>query len=356
MIAWIELLEKREIWREIFQTLLVIFAAWGTAQIYLILIEKVLRPWANKTSSDLDDEIVDAIRRPGFLFILLVGGYVALHRYKFGMLPFLDGVLFVFGVMLIIFTLTKIAVIFLSWYGKRIAGEKEGEAVARELLPLADKSLKLILLIVGLVIVLDHFAIDIKSILVTLGVGSLAIGLALQDTLANMFGGFTIMLDRSFRINDRIQLQSGESGDVQSIGLRSTTVLTPDGHTLIIPNSILVKTIVINQSHPDSRARIIIEVGISQSSDCEAAKKIMSDAAAACPLLRANPSPAVLFSSFGPSVLNLRLICFADSFLNTGLAGDFLHTRIYSGFRSAGIEIPHPVRNIYIASKVGMPV
>ncbi len=354
MVSWMSWLLQKLIWQDILWTLVVMIAAWAAAQIYLLFNAKLLRQWAGRTPSQLDDRIVDAIRRPGFLIILLVGCYAALHRFKFGLLPFLDGVLFVLGVGIAIYTVTTIAVIVLGWYSERIAGEKEGETVARELLPLADKSLKLIFLVVGLVIVLDHFSIDIKSILVTLGVGSLAVGLALQDTLANMFGGFTIMLDRRFKIGDRILLQSGELGDVQSIGIRSTTVLTPEGHTLIIPNSILVRTIVTNQSSPDARTRVVIEIGISQGSDNETAKKLMIESAAACSYIARNPAPVALFSSFGPSVLNLRLVCFAGSYLDTGLATDFLNTRIHSAFRSAGIEIPHPGRNVFLSSGGGI--
>jgi MscS family membrane protein len=356
MASWTNLLSQKMVLQDIVWTLVVMVVAWAAAQIYILIIERLLRPWASRTASQLDDRVVDAIRRPGYLFILLVGCYAALHRFKFGLLPFLDGVLFVLGVGISIYTVTIIAVIVLEWYGEGIAGEKEGETVARELLPLADKSLKLILLVVGLVIVLDHFSIDIKSILVTLGVGSLAVGLALQDTLANMFGGFTIMLDRRFKIGHRIQLQSGELGDVLSIGLRSTTALTPEGHTLIVPNSIMVRTIVTNLSSPDTRTRLVVEIGIAQGSDSEKAKKLMLESAVACSNIVANPPPVALFSSFGPSVLNVRLVCYVGSFLDSGLAADFLNTRIHAAFRSAGIEVPHPGRNIFVKPNSEIPV
>jgi small-conductance mechanosensitive channel len=321
---------------------------WLAARIFVVLVDRVFIRWASRTPSPLDDRILRAIRRPGYLLILQMGIYGALHRYRFRLLGFLDGVLFVFSVALVIYTLTKIAAIFLHWYAERITGKREGETVARELLPLADKSLNLVLLIVGLVVVLDHFAIDIKSILVTLGVGSLAIGLALQDTLANMFAGFTIMLDGLFRIGDRIALQSGETGDVQAIGLRSTTLLTPDGNLLIVPNALLAKTVVTNLSFPDSRARVVVEVGVSFDADIEVAKKLILEAAQLCPYVRRDLAPSVVFKMFGESSVILRLVCFAASYLDVGSASDDIHSAINLKFKTAGIKLPLPGRALHL--------
>jgi MscS family membrane protein len=348
MSGWLRVLTQRWFYEEAVRTLLVVFAGWVAAQGYVVLVDKVFRRWAERTTSRLDDRILNVIRRPGFLLILLVSIYAALHRYKFGLLTFLDGVLFVLGVTLVIYAAIRIADVFIEWYGEKIAREKEGETVARELLLLADKSTRILLLIVGLVVVLDHFAIDIKSILVTLGIGSLAIGLALQETLANMFGGFTIMLDRRFRIGDRIQLQSGELGDVQTIGIRSTTVLTPDGNMLIIPNALLVKTIVTNYSFPDTRARVVVEVGVGRSTDTEKAKKLMLEAARESAKVLANPEPSVIFNALGPSALNLKMVCFVASFLETGTVNDSIVSAVHAKFKAAGIELPYPAQKIYL--------
>jgi MscS family membrane protein len=348
MSAGMGALTQRWFWEESLWTALVLGLSCAAAQIYVMLVDRVFLRWARRTASRLDDRIVETVRRPGFLLILLVGVYAALHRYKFRLLGFLDGVLFVLAVALVIYTVTKISTVLLEWYSERITREKEGETVARELLPLAEKIATLLLFIVGLVVVLDHFSIDIKSILVTLGVGSLAIGLALQDTLANMFGGFTIMLDRRFRIGDRIQLQSGELGEVHSIGIRSTTVLTPDGNTLIIPNALLVKTIVINHSFPDPRARIVVEVGVAFGTDTDTAKQFMLEAAAKDPRILASPPPVVFFSSLGPSALILRMTCFVGNFLDAGSANDAILSALDARFKAAGVEVPYPSRTVYL--------
>ena len=347
----VRVLSQRWFWEETIITAVILALAWLAARIFVVLVDGAFARWASRTPTPLDDRILGAIRRPGYLLILQTGVYGALHRYHFRLLGFLDGVLFVLCVAVVIYALTKIAAILVHWYAERITDRREGETVARELLPLADKSLNLVLLIVGLVVVLDHFAIDIKSILVTLGVGSLAIGLALQDTLANMFAGFTIMLDGLFRIGDRIALQSGETGDVQAIGLRSTTVLTPEGNLLVVPNALLVKTIVTNLSFPDARTRVVVEVGVSFDADVDVAKALMLESARLCPQIREDPAPSVVFKMFGESSVILRLVCFAGSYLDAGSASDAIHSAISLKFKAAGIKLPLPGRALHLNPK-----
>ncbi len=348
MAGWLQVLLDGEFWREALATALVIVAAGIASRAYVFVVDRVGMHWVRRTASELDDRVLHAVRKPGAVLVFLVGVYISLHRYKFRMLGFLDGVLFVAAVIVVFATLIRVSGIGLQWYGEKIRRERKDEAVAREIIPLADKLFKVVLMIIALVIVLDWFRIDIKSILVTLGVGSLAVGLALQDTLANMFGGFAIMLDRPFRSGDRIQLQSGEAGDVQAIGIRSTTVLMPDGNLMIIPNSVLVKTLVINHSIPDSSSLVRVEIGVAYGSEVAKVKAMMLETASEDPAVRDNPAPAVFFASFGESALSFILTCYARSFTDKMAITDRINTALAAKFEKAGIEIPFPVRTVYL--------
>ncbi len=348
MPGWVQYVIEGWDWNEILVTSSIVLAAWIAARVFFYLVGRIGGLWARRTASSLDDYILDAIRRPVSFLIFLIGIYLALHRYSFVLLPFLDGLIFVVSVFLVVFTLIRVAVAFLRWYSEKVAREKEGEALAHELLPIVDKVAKLIFTAIGLIVILDHFRIEIKSILVTLGVGTLAIGLALQETLANMFGGFTIMLDRPFRLGDRIQLSSGEMGDVQEIGIRSTRVLTMEGNVLVIPNAILVKSMMTNYSFPDRRSRIIIDVGVAYGTDTRFAKKLMLEAATEHPGVMQFPEPVAVFKSFGESALNLSLICFIADFRNRLMVTDVLNTAINAKFAAAGVEIPYPIRSVRI--------
>ena len=279
---------------------------------YVLIIDRMARRWAARTSSTLDDKILLVVRRPGFVLILLVGVYAAAHRYQFRLRGVFDGILFVLAVLVVFYCLVAVLGVLLEWWGEKRVRERPGENVARDLLPIADKFLKVVLIVIGAIMVLDHFAVDVKSILVTLGVGSLAIGLALQDTLANMFGGFTIMIDRPFRVGDRIQLQTGEVGDVKAIGIRSTTVQMVDSNLLIVPNSLLVKNAIINQSSRDARAQVIMEVGVANGTDPARVKQILLEAARLHPDVLEQPDPSVYFKAFGDYALQFVLSCYEE--------------------------------------------
>src|SRR4029079_6438263 len=120
-----------------------------------------------------------------------------------------------------------------DWYASRAPASPSSSQAAREFTPLFSKVGKVFIALVALSMLLQHFGVNVASLVVSLGVGSLAVGLAAQDTLSNMFAGFTILIDHPFRVGDRIQLTSGETGDVQSIGMRATTIMTGDDTILI---------------------------------------------------------------------------------------------------------------------------
>jgi MscS family membrane protein len=337
-------------WREFFYTLLILAAGWAAAQTYLILVGRVFRRIAQRTSSTLDDHVWHAIRIPGALLIYLLGVYAAIHRYTFRYLGFIDSILYILAVATILYAAIEVIGVLLEWYGEKISGEKEGETLARELLPLVDKIVKIVVIGIGLMVVLDHYNVEARSILVTLGVGSLAIGLALQDTLANMFGGFTIMIDRPFRIGDRIQLQSGEQGDVRSIGIRATNVMMPDGNLLIIPNSQLVKNMLINCSYPDARCRVVIDLQIAHTSDPDVVKSLLLASAAANERVLRDPAPIALIKSLGEDGITISLVCFAKTFLNAGQVRDEIFSKVRAGMKEAGIEIAFPTQIVRVTN------
>lgn len=356
MPGWIRYMLERGYWTEIFATTAIILGGWAAARIFAFLVDRAKQRWALRTATTHDDYFFDAIRRPGSLILFLMGIYLALHRYTFPFLSVLDNVIFVICVVVVVHTLIKISSATLRWYSVRLARERQGDVLAGELLPMADKAVKLVILAVGLIVVLDHFRIDIKSILVTLGVGTLAIGLALQDTLANMFGGLTILLDRPFRVGDRIKLSTGEVGDVQDIGIRSTRVLSQEGNLLIIPNALLVKAMMTNFSFPDDRAIIVIDVGVAYGSDTEKAKQLMLEAAREHPQVLAAPAPTAAFKSFGDFALNLSLICFTSNFRTRLQVIDVLNSAIHTKFGAARISIPYPIRTVHLQEAERMTI
>lgn len=335
-------------------TLLIVLMAWVLAKIVVSMPARLGRQVTSRTALRLNDYVAEVLRLPLTLLILASGLYVALQRLEHRQYQwvveyrnYIGGFLFVVGVGIVVLACVRILGTALRWYLESEA-EREAAPLPREFIPLIDNGGKIVLFMVGIMIILDHFGIDIRSIVVAMGVGGLAVGLALQDTLANLFAGITIALDRPFRVNDRIQMQSGETGDVVHIGMRSTQIHTLDNNILVIPNKTLVNNNVINHSYPDQKIRLDINIGVAYGTDTQKAQRLMEDIARAQPEVLKDPAPQAFFVSFGESSLDLRLLVWIGDYARKLVVTDRLNHAIDAAFKQAGIEIPFPQRVIYV--------
>jgi small-conductance mechanosensitive channel len=188
--------------------------------------------------------------------------------------------------------------------------------------------------------VLQHLGVNVASLVVSLGVGSLAVGLAAQDTLANMFAGFTLMLDRPFRVGDRIQLSSGENGDVEAIGVRATVIRTSDESLLIVPNSALVKDKLINLSQPTRRLAVSIPIGVAFGSDLALVRRILIESAQAGSHVDRDREPLALVTGFTDLAVGMMLKFWVNDFNDAGLARTEVLERVHDRLREAGVELP----------------
>jgi small-conductance mechanosensitive channel len=231
----------------------------------------------------------------------------------------------------------------LARYGERLAGVE----TSRQLMPLVQKLCSIFLIGTALIITLKHFDYDILSLVTALGVGSLAIGLAAKDTLANMVSGFTLMIDRPFRIGDRIML-SGQVGDVVDIGLRSTKIMGGDNTFLIVPNSELCNSTIINMAFPDPRGKGRVDLGVAYGSDVAKAKELLCQTAAKVSGVLADPPPEAYFTSFGESALKLTLFFWVKHYAELFAVTDQINCAINCAFPQNGINIPYPTRTVFL--------
>lgn len=325
--------------------ILVLFWAIGKSSEY------TLNNWVSllvkKTPTDLDDKVLERIKKPLHYLILFAGAYIAFTRLPLeGLINrIIDGVIYVAGVSVAVYLVYSVFDEIIKWYAEKISRETESR-LDKEFLPLIEKIMAIFIFIGGLIAVLKHFNQDIYSLVTALGVGSLAIGLAAKDTLANMISGFTIMMDRPFRPGDRVELGSGEIGDVMEIGMRSTKIKTFFNTILVVPNSDLVNTRLINHSYPDSKVSGRIEVGIAYGTDVDLAKKTMIEAALSVEDVLKDPEPNVFFTRFGDSSLNMMLIYWVDDYSVRFAAQDKINLEINKRFAEKGIEIPFPMRTV----------
>lgn len=332
--------------------LIVLITVLGAAVLRWILFSFVAR-FTRRSGTSLDDRLLMAGRGYFRLLIYLFGLSVmsdfleARYVDEVGKRLFevADGIMFSLAVILVAVLVLKIISTILTWYSNVIASRTDTQ-LDDEFVPLADRTIKIVLLMLAALVILDKYGVDIKGLITVLGVGSLAVALAAQETLANMIGGFTIMIDRPFRKGDMVTLADGRRVIVQEIGVRSTKFLTYDNTLVIVPNAELIKATIHNITYPEPEVRIVIDVGVSYSSDMDLVKRSMLEEAAAHPKTLDKPEPEFYFLNFGDSSLDTSLRCYVRNALDVREVASDLRHRILERFRKEGIEIPFPQRVI----------
>jgi MscS family membrane protein len=310
-----------------------------------------------KTQTRLDDEILTVVLRHARSVMVLIGLHIATREVRKGVtagdltahqiLDYTETILFVLVVLVTTRVLLGIIRAIVDWYVDRVTRDGS-ENLKLTIGPLTSKVTAILLGLVALIVILDHFNINIGSLLVSLGVGSLAVALAAQDTLANMIAGFVILIDRPFRVGDRIVLESGETGDVQEIGLRSTKVMNFDANLIIIPNAELVKSRIINQAYPYNQMRARIVLGVAYGTDPEKVRRILLHLADNHPDILNEPEPLVYLTGLGDSAIEFTLLARASDFSKRFAAENALREQAYVAFGREGVEIPFPQRVVHM--------
>lgn len=193
-----------------------------------------------------------------------------------------------------------------------------------------------------------NFGLSVQAVFASAGIVGLAIAMAARETLANFFGGVSLLMDRPFRAGDYIILDSGERGEVIDIGLRSTRIFTRDEILICIPNSVVTNAKIVNESAPRPKFRVRIKIGVAYGSDVEQVEKILMEIADKNDLAAKNPPPRVRFRAFGDSSLDFELLCWTRRPQEKGRLVNSLNKSIYHAFNEAGIVIPFPQRDVHL--------
>lgn len=333
--------------KEVLGALLILTLFWLLSHLVVILLGKWGKRLTAFTATDLDDRLLQRVIPYVSRLFIVLGTYLAVRSLPLHekLVLIVSGVIFIILVVIVCNLIYHALDELLKWY---VAGKQEGAGavVSRQMMPVAEKIVSLFLMGAALIVVLKHFNYDIFSLVTALGIGSLAIGMAAKDTLAHMISGFTIMLDRPFRIGDRIQLVGGQIGDVADIGLRSTKIRTLDNQLLIIPNSDLCNTMLTNQAFPDSRVKGRVNIGVAYGSDVDQVKLLLVAAAGEVAEVLADPPPEAYFVSFGDSALSMALFFWVEEYGTLFAVTDKINSLIIKRFKEHSIEIPFPTRTV----------
>jgi MscS family membrane protein len=335
-------------------SLLYIFLAFYVSKLLDWVIGVWLKRWAEKSDTKLDDLILGLLRGPVKVISFAVFFYIGLDLFEW---PDAVQMVLAKGLMILVaFSVTYVLLRILE-LGLGLWRQRASTAVDpdfdQHLFPILSKSLKAFVVVVAVLVTAQNLGINITGLIASASVAGLAIGLAAQDTLANLFGAVAVYLDKPFRIGDRIRLDAVD-GTVESIGLRSTRVRNLDGHLVTIPNKTVGNATITNVA---ARPNIKTELNLGITYDTPAARVLR-----ATDLLReiftAHPKTldlVITFNRFDNSALNLQVIHWwgGTDFKEHMAALQALNLSIKERFDREGIEFAFPTQTLYVRQEAG---
>src|SRR3989338_808190 len=316
------------------------------AKILYFIINRYIKRITRKTKTDIDDKLLAALQKPFIGGAVLIGVYFSLLQidYLRQGIGLMNDIFFVLGVLWAFFVLHRLTKVAME---KWIALNPGFQSMPR----LVIKSVNAFVYLVGFMVILRHFNVEITPWVATLGIGGIAVGFALQDILSNFFAGLHIISDKPIRIGDFIEMEGGVSGYVEDIGWRSTRIRTLPNTLIVVPNSKIASTIITNDSLPVPEMSVVIQCGVDYSSDLEKVEKVTIDAARKIQKTIKGAvkdfEPFIRYHTFGDSNINFSIILRVESFVDRYLVTHELIKSLKKRYDKEAIEISWPVRKVY---------
>jgi MscS family membrane protein len=313
-----------------------------------LILQKVLKPLAKRTKTKVDDLIIKNTSSILFYIIIVIGFKTGLQYFEFETILYNNLV-----DTLLIIIISALAVKIISSFSKHWLKEwaaKTKSTADDRLIPLVAKILKTVVLILAFIFIFDAWDINIGPLLTTAGIAGLAIGFAVRDSLANILGGVQLVLDKTFKVGDKVEMDSGELGVILDIGLRSTKLKTYDNEVIYIPNGSLANTKVKNLTVPDLSIRVNVNFGVVYGSDPEKVKEVVLEALKKIETVLEDPAPAVQFLQMSDFSLDFVARAWVQNYLEAYSTKLNMTDAVYNALNAANIGIPFPTRTIYTKS------
>lgn len=314
------------------------------------VLDRVVKRVTHRTYTNLDDTIIESVKGPLYWLVLVLAFQFAFDRLEFITESWefsLKDAYYVLFVLIGMTVANRLVRNLLEWYTKEKAPATDSK-IDEQVAPFMRRFSQILIVTIASIMLLGYFKVDVSGIIATLGIGSLAIALAAQAALSDIITGILIMVDRPYRIGDRIEILDLDTwGDVKDIGMRSTRVRTRDNRMVIVPNSVIGKSLIVNYSFPDSQYRNEVEVGIGYKSDIEAARRIIVEAVSKVDGVLEDRPVEALFLKFGDSALIFRVRWWLESYADTRRMFDKVNSAIHKALSEAGIEMPFPQQAVH---------
>tara|TARA_Y100000385_G_scaffold67849_1_gene67713 strand:- start:1153 stop:2205 length:1053 start_codon:yes stop_codon:yes gene_type:complete len=311
------------------------------------IFSNVFKKITSKTKTNIDDVLLDKLEKP-LTYLVLIGGYwVAIHFLKFN--DTISSVLENVAYLALVLDITTIfSRIFDALISEVIMplSEKSESSFDNQLIPVVQKGVRSIIWVLGIIIGLDNIGFDITAMIAGLGIGGLALALAAQDSVKNIFAGIMIFLDKPFRLNDRIQI-NGHDGSVEEVGLRSTRIRTLEGRIVTIPNCTFTDNSVINVTSQPA-LKVKLNLGLTYDTNEEQmqnAINILEEIVKDQPQIK--DDFAAGFNGFGDFSLNILFIYYVKPEGHWLDTQTLVNKEILRRFNKEGLEFAFPTQTIY---------
>ncbi|MDD3375012.1 MAG: mechanosensitive ion channel family protein [Candidatus Omnitrophica bacterium] len=311
------------------------------------IVFKSIKKFAKKTKTKADDILVDSLDVPLLLLIFTSGG-ILVERIA----PITAGADLAKYVVLGFKAVTIIAIVlfFDKFINKLIEAYSPKYDVLQTSGSVVKTITRLLVIGIGLLVLLDSFGVSITPVLASLGIGSLAVALALQPTLENFFSGVQIIVDKPIKVGQFVKLESGEEGYVHKIGWRSTWIRMLPNNIVVMPNKVMVNSRVTNYYYPEQELAVLVQVGVHYTSDLEKVEKVTIEVGREVMKEVVGGikdfEPFIRYHTFDHSSINFSVILRAKEFVDNYLIKHEFIKRLAKRYTKEGIVIPFPIRAI----------
>lgn len=310
-----------------------------------LIVKGILKPMAMRTKTKVDDLIIKSISSVIFYLILALGFKIGFQHFDFESTIY-NSVINSLLILIVCILLIRI-INNLARYWKLEWADKTESTADDRLIPLIEKIMKAVVIILGVIFIFDSWNIDISPLLATAGIAGIAISFAVKDSLTNILGGLQLVLDKTFKVGDKVELDSGEMGVILDIGLRSTKLRTYDNEVIYIPNGNLANTKIKNFTVPDLSIRVNVDFGVEYGSDPEQVRQVVLAAVQKIDEVLEEPAPVVQFLKMSDFSLDFVTRVWVQEYTLAYSVKLKVTDEIYNALNKAGIGIPFPTRTVY---------
>lgn len=319
-------------------------------RLLLFVFQRITLKLASKTKTDIDDKIVEKSSWPLTAIAFLVALRITMREINFAenVAAATNNVIYSLIIIFIAYIIYVVVSLVIVSALKKFAKKTKSE-IDDSLVTLFKSVLDVALIVITLMYILSIWGIQIGPLLATLGIAGLAVALALQPILSNIFSGASVILDRSVRVGDVVSVPSESlEGKIEKIGMRSSRILTYDNEHIVIPNNKLAEGVIQNIALPEPKTRIALPFGVAYGTDIDKVKKLVLKEVKRVKGICKDPAPHVKFLEMADSSLNFKVYFYVNTYEIRLTAKDQANTLIYNALNKAKIEIPFPQMDVHL--------